>query len=503
MEKIDLGIKNRDYAVFLPSISSFYNTYIAKQLKGKFIPDERLPKGFDEGVAGMNFLDQQKGYFYYPYALYSAGHAQLDLNKTLDHDAMVHSRDRANSIILGDSGGYQIGKGVLKFDWQDFKGASANATRKKILEWLELTADWSMMLDVPTWACDKNHSPKTGLKTFDDCLEATKFNNEYFLDNRVGQTKFLNVLQGTDWETAEKWYSAVKDYKTEGWAFGAINMCEMDTTLKRIIILRDEGKLHDRDWIHFLGTSQLDWACFLTAIQRQLRKHVNPKITVSFDCASPFISTAHGLVYTHNQFKNDRFSYIMDKAFDNKSFKNSDMPFPHKSPITDRMTIGDICYYGPGDLNKIGKEGKTSWDSFSYALMMCHNVYNHIEAVQVANAMKDVEAVNHKPDWRAWRKTKASDKSDEYSEFVPRNILYFETFVEELFESKEPMALIDEAKGFLADIRGVRLRGGPVKNTFGALFEEEKTFANDSTEFDPDDDKMNDLIEKVKETVNG
>ena len=59
------------------------------------------------------------------------------------------------------------------------------------------------------------------------------------------------------------------------------------------------------------------------------------------------------------------------------------------SPISSRLKISDICYYKPGDLNKIGKEGKTSWDSFSYALLMGHNVWTHIEAVQRANRMYD------------------------------------------------------------------------------------------------------------------
>jgi hypothetical protein len=59
------------------------------------------------------------------------------------------------------------------------------------------------------------------------------------------------------------------------------------------------------------------------------------------------------------------------------------------SPITSRMKISDVCYYQPGMLNKIGKEGRTSWDSFSYALLMGHNVWTHIEAVQRANRMVD------------------------------------------------------------------------------------------------------------------
>lgn len=73
------------------------------------------------------------------------------------------------------------------------------------------------------------------------------------------------------------------------------------------------------------------------------------------------------------------------------------------SPITSRMKISDVCYYKPGDLNKIGKEGRTSWDSFSYALLMGHNVWTHIEAVQRANRMFDsgvcpdmmVHPINH------------------------------------------------------------------------------------------------------------
>jgi hypothetical protein len=59
------------------------------------------------------------------------------------------------------------------------------------------------------------------------------------------------------------------------------------------------------------------------------------------------------------------------------------------SPISNRIQINDVCYYAPGDLNKIGKEGKTSWDSFSYAIQMGHNVWSHINSVQEANRQYD------------------------------------------------------------------------------------------------------------------
>jgi len=174
MNRIDYTKTQRDYAVYLPAISSFYNKIISNQRYNtkSAVDTKRFPKGFEHGTESMNFLDAERGAFTYKYGLYSAGHAQLDLDKTLIQDAMIQERNRENTIILGDSGGFQIGKGVLKFDWSDFKGKGANKTRDQILNWLELTADWSMVLDVPTWASNELHREKTGLKSFQDCLDA-------------------------------------------------------------------------------------------------------------------------------------------------------------------------------------------------------------------------------------------------------------------------------------------------------------------------------------------
>jgi len=508
--QVNLTPLQKDYAVYLPAISSFYSTYVAKQRLEKFIADDRIPAGFDRGVEGMNFLNPEAGYFTYKYGLYSAGHAQLDLNKSLTQESMIQQRDRANTMILGDSGGYQIGKGVLKFDWLNFEGPEATKTRQKILEWLELTADWSMMLDVPTWACDHIHSPKTGLKTFEDCLEKTRYNNDYFLENRLGQTKWLNVLQGGDWDTAEKWYEGVKEFsdpkgkyagkEAEGWAMGGANMCKMDITLKRLMTLREDGLLEGKNWMHFLGTAQLDWSCYLTLIQRQIRKHINPEITISFDCASPFIATAHGLVYTNAVHTNKRWSVIMDKAPDNKALAKSDIPFPFASEFASRLNMGDICWYAPGMLNKINKEGKTSWDSFAYALMMGHNVECHIVAVQRAQQLMDIETAKHKPDWR--HKGIEGKKEIEYSDWVPNRILYFSTFVEELFNTKtkeEAFQLITDAAGFLKSLEGSRLQGGPAQNTFGNLFEVEEIRQDEIDFANPDDDDLRALEESVGE----
>lgn len=116
--------------------------------------------------------------------------------------------------------------------------------------------------------------------------------------------------------------------------------------------------------------------------------------------------------------------------------------------------MGDIAHYAPGMLNKIGKEGKTSWDSFAYALMMGHNVECHIVAVQRAQQLMDIEIAKTrgKINWKHWKKVKSSDMSDEYSDWVPRNILYFNSLIEDLFNTKtklEAFEMIEQAIPFL------------------------------------------------------
>jgi len=107
--------------------------------------------------------------------------------------------------------------------------------------------------------------------------------------------------------------------------------------------------------------------------------------------------------------------------------------------------------------------------------MMAHNVYNQIKAVQVANDLNDIEMVKYQPQVSNWRKTKASDNTDEMSNFVPRNILYFNSLIKDVFTSETPMQVINDAKSFLADIRGTRWArhtgGGKGKNNFSSLFE--------------------------------
>jgi hypothetical protein len=460
----NLTATQNDYAVFLPATSGFYATFIGKQRYGNYVDPARIPQSWGAGMESLNYLEPEKGEFYYKWCLYSAGHANLDLSKKDDSEDMFRNRDRSTSWVLGDSGGFQIGKGVWEGEWRDPTGPEVQAKmaeavakgielvpvidatgnhavdkkgnlkytkvdhvkqyqarldaaqkkREQVLTWMDALMDYGMVLDIPAWV---ERSPvgrkATGIESYDQAVEATKYNNEYWIKHRTGACKFLNVLQGETHAQADDWYSKMKDFcdpniygdkAFNGWAMGGQNMCDIHLVLKRLVALKFDGLLEKghQDWMHFLGTSKLEWATLLTDIQRSVRKYHNENFTISFDCASPFLATANGQIYIQTELVDrTKWVYRMVPSADDKKYATDTRLFKdaviqdglfanfETSPLIDTCQIKDICIYNVGDLNKIGKEGRTSWDSFSYAIQMGHNVYAHLNAVQRANQAYD------------------------------------------------------------------------------------------------------------------
>ena len=463
---IDLSKKavEGNYAFYLPAISGFYTKQLGKDLSDPtFTPKERVPAKFEHGLQGTNFLDPENSYYHYGVALYSAGHADRNLTRCDDKEPMIHKRDRSKTIIVGDSSGFQLATGVIKMDWANIKGEAGDKFREEILRYLEHTSDWSMTLDVPAFAAVPPLSLKTGLTKFEDTLDISVHNLHYFMKHRVpGATKFLNVISGSTPDNSKQWYDTIKhfsmpasveemgytkDRTLEGWAFAGINMKHMPSVLNRMLDLIEDGLISDKDWIHFLGIGRLKWACYLTSIKRQLQKHHNPNINISFDAASPFVAAGgYALSYNYNYFTPNKLTYSMGKSVDNKSLKGSTLEMPHQGPIMERLTAGDICYLGPNDANKNGKIGKTSWDTMSYLLVMAHNVYNHIQAVQETLRLADIEYARTTVDYKDWGGF--GKKAPNHSEFIPNDILYFNNFAEVLFNPATTMA---EARQMIVD----------------------------------------------------
>ena len=532
IEQDNLTAKQNDYAVFLPAISGFYATFIGKQRNEPYVDPARLPAGLTD-MEQMNWLNSQKALFPYRWSLYSGGHANLDLTKQDWSEDMVRNRE-PGTFVLGDSGGFQIAKGLWEGDWKANSGcAKAEKKRSAVLKWLDTVSDYGMILDIPTWVIhDKKAAKAAGFSTssknlaLQQAVDATKFNNEYFMKHRRGKrnggARFLNVLQGDNHTSAETWYQTMKQYcdpvqypdtHFDGWAMGGQNMCDVHLILKRLIALKYDGLLQPgvHDWMHFLGTSKLEWAVLLTVIQRVVRKYVNPEFTISFDCASPFLATANGQVYYENVFEHDsKWSYRMAPSADDKKYATdtrkwsdgvvADGIYPRweDSPLSNMFSMKDICIYQAGtpkpgvvlteenfrdadlydvlpDVNKNGKWGKTSWDSFSYALLMGHNVWMHLTAVQEANRRFDAG------EYPAMMRRSTGD----YAKFAD--------IVEAIFAADtqaESEAIIEYYDEYWMEIVGTRgFKGKKTKNShtlFNALFEYEQTEQEDfdSTKLD-------------------
>lgn len=405
---------NPDWALFLPALSTFFISGLGLQRSGQnYFPPERLPQQMPD-VEVLNFLNQPKSIFPYKWALYSAGHADLDINASAPKESIVRERD-PGTFLLGDSGGFQILKGQWPADWKNPNCPRAMKKRKDVLAWMDKYMNYGMCLDIPSQSLttyhltDKNGKSLHGIKTIDDAIAATHINNEYFIKHRSGACKFLNVLQGRNHTQSEDWYNEMKKYcdpkqypdnHFNGWAFGGQTKIDPHLFLIRLLTIVHDGFLTQgkHDWIHCLGTSITEYAVFFTEVQRALRKYHNPDVTISFDCASPFFGAAKGLAYTGNTFEHGKkWTYAMEKTAENRDYSTDTRPFMQgvlddkihssfvPSPITDKLVMKDLCYRGRGFIGQHGKETRTSWDTLSYTLIQAHNVYMHIMAVVEAN----------------------------------------------------------------------------------------------------------------------
>jgi hypothetical protein len=543
----DLTSSQNDYALFLPATSSFYASFIGYQRhRYPYVQANRIPANFVNDVESLNFLEPGAGLFNYKWCLYSAGHANLDLNKNDDRESLFRNRKRdGSSWVLGDSGGFQIGKGVWEGEWKDPTGPevaalmaeaiargvelvpqmdptgnpktdkngnpkytkvdhvklyqakldAAQKKREQVLNWMDTLMDYGMVLDIPAWVGRSPVGAKnSGVGSYEQAVEATKYNNEYFIKNRNGNCKFLNVLQGENHAQADDWYDKMKhfcdpkiygDKAFNGWAMGGQNMCDVHLVLKRLVALRFDGLLEQghQDWMHFLGTSKLEWALLLTDIQRAIRKYHNPNFTISFDCASPFLATANGQMYIQTECEDrKKWLYRMLPTLDDKKYatdtrlfldtliQDGVFKYVEKSPMLDGVKTNDICVYAPGNLNRMGKENKTSWDSFTYAILMGHNVWMHLNSVQEANRQYDAGKCPT---------MLVQEKFDR---------LYFKDVVDAIFSATDRAtadAVIENFSKFWMAIPGTR--GATGKKTINASTNFSKFFEEDSTTADTED----------------
>lgn len=299
--------------------------------------------------------------------------------------------------LIGDSGGYQIGKGTLGGLTDLYKGmGGAEAeiawyANKDAVTWitgaLNTNFDYAMTVDMPLWAATKSGKDSPFHKCSEEqLLRMTLRNLDRIIDSESNNVKWLNVVQGTTLDNAINWYHNVKSYPFSGWSLAGAASWRggLKNFLYLLLTMRDDGAFEPgRDWIHMLGVSQPIWDVIFTHCQKFLR-NTNPNLQISYDSASPFITAG-----VFNQVADmpkltsniKDWSVKFDKFDGVRSFSDSTNPIkfkPNTSPISNfvymhHLVIKDADF----ESNRL--------DDITNQLLINHNIWIYLDAGRRAN----------------------------------------------------------------------------------------------------------------------
>lgn len=395
-----MSLHNPNYAIYLPAVNASYIETVARPLpQGRRFPNGILPHD-------LKFWEDNK-IWHYPYWLHSIG--QYKVGKS-PHASSAKS-NRPSSVLIGDSGGYQIGKGTLAglsylksgqmmpaqacLAWRN-----ESVARNWIINWLSQQCDYAMTIDMPLWAkSQKGNQSPFHLCSTQQLIEMTVQNLRFIDAYSPENVKWLNVIQGgITVVDAVAWWDQVKWFRKGGWAMagtaGAVG--GLFNMLAVLLMMRDEGAfVEGQDWLHVLGVSTPFWAIALTAIQKALRVE-NPKLTVSFDSSSPFqlggkfehacLTPALGRFKTGWTIKT-----VLAPQRPLYASEHCQVPFPYQqSPLGQRLLLNQLNV-------REGVWSARMFDSISNALLINHNIWVYLDAFKSANDIVALGEYSHVP----------------------------------------------------------------------------------------------------------
>jgi len=256
-------------------------------------------------------------------------------------------------IVVGDSGGYQIATGALKWD---------SNIRRGIFDWLEHNTNVAMNLDIPPRGKYEGR--------YQEALEISIENFKYFADWQTGKTDFLNILQGLDKDSVNRWYRQINGLPFKGWAFGGAggNLYRLMTMFCQLIENK-EFENRNNKWIHVLGVSSITEFLLLSYIQRFLNDN-GYSIQIMADSSTPNRATAFGSYYIGYDIKEMRYKMIHVPRKDVINWsKNQVDTLPIVNEV-DRLIW-----------NEYKMQDFLEWKSEHYGWFTCHNYTIFIDSV--------------------------------------------------------------------------------------------------------------------------
>lgn len=328
-------------------------------------------------------------FFHYPYFMYSAGHAELDLTKAATKESALFKRDRSKTVVITDSGGYQVGKDPNFFDWTSVE--KLDAKREKIFTWIDHVADYSISLEAPGWGAFSEHKR---LKTFDDCLNFTVENLEFYerRPHKNERVRFLHALHGATVDEQTRWYEAVKCHRHYGWALSAASMeapfRNLKNLLRLLMFLKQEGALDKAPHVHVLGIGPSHAATIYSYIQMKMRLAGINLFRITFDVSTAFSKAGEtGTLYTRfdRQILGGRLEALNSTNVPKTGWEDCDLPFGHEN-LPSLLDFESPVMGYDGDKDRIMPKHLQPWsDGISLALIMAHNLWLQTEMYKDAH----------------------------------------------------------------------------------------------------------------------
>jgi hypothetical protein len=361
----------------------------------------------------------------YKYFLMTAGHLykKQDIRKTWGLE---------DTLVFGDSGGFQIATGALKWDM---------ALRDQIFEWLEANSDIACNIDIPPRVTYEGR--------FQESLDISLDNFKYFEKKQTGKTNFLNVIQGSNPKEFSHWYDTVKGMNFGGWCFGSSRRLVDFMYILALMIKEKEFENKNNTWVHLLGISKVSDFFVLAQMQKLMNEYTGNRITVSTDSSSPGQYPIFGQMVWSPNWKDQVFNMLYFPK------DGSNLNYTLDQPIPSLINHPGVPYFT--------YDKAVNWSTEAVTRATYHNLYMYIYTADNVEKL-----INSCP-------------LEILAELIPNDLIQILRSMEEMFHSSDPISVYEKYRQFY-----VRYGGENIMN----LAKEVATEFFDFTEFDKPEPKV-------------
>jgi len=335
-------------------------------LANAFKKNSRLADGTTPRYYSTEFYEDLQ----YPYFLITGGHFYKKMNVAEEWGLFEHP----DMYLFGDSGGFQIATGAIKWTTQ---------IRDQIFQWLQRNSNVAANIDIP---------PAIRVAfDFDHALQMSYDNFVYFADRQDGSTNFLNIMHGKTLPEMKRWYDKIKGFEFQGWGVGS-GANSLMKIIGTVALLHEKKEFFNpaNKYLHFLGTSKIESFILLTTLQN----YYNAKqldIQVTCDSSSPncsrFGTYMVGSDYKKNSFVNVHYPMIRGVDPRNELFKGYHLE-DYEKDLTKQALIKT------NDFDKYIDDAYTLQDEVEYSprynhVLTLHNLYEIIKSVDTVDDIMD------------------------------------------------------------------------------------------------------------------